>query len=108
MTTQSLYAKRPDAHEKEPLNTSFTALFHGSDEELQQQFTSFVAYGIAEPLHLPASAVKELVFEGPEWFAQAGELQALEIHPIPLEIPIDASVRVVDEEDVVVSLLPGR
>lgn len=107
VTTQSLYAKRPDAHEKEPLNISFTALFKGPDEELQRRFTSFVEYGTAEPLRLPASAVEDLVFEGPEWFAQAGELQALEIHPIPLETPIDASVRGVDEEEVVISILHG-
>lgn len=67
---ETLYAKRPDAFEREPLSIELTTAFGPDDSELRAKYEDTLAYGPIEPLTLPSSVVQAFSTVGPEWFAE--------------------------------------
>lgn len=67
---ETLYPKRPDASEREPLSVVLSTAFGPDDSELQAKFEDTLAYGPIEPLTLPSSVVQAFSKVGPEWFAE--------------------------------------
>ncbi|MDD7833940.1 hypothetical protein [Paenarthrobacter sp. AB444] len=73
---ETLYAKKPDACEREPLSIVLSTVFGPDDSELRAKYEDTLAYGPIEPLTLPSTVVEAFSMVGPEWFAQehgAGE-----------------------------------
>lgn len=66
--TQTLFAKRSDAAEREPLGIQLDASFGPDDRELADKFASLLDYGSGKEIVLPGHVVSELRQVGPEWF----------------------------------------
>lgn len=77
---EELYAKRPDAAQREPLSFELATAFGPQDAELARSFQESLGYGVIEPLVLPGHVVTSFTRVGPAWFAGTelpAELQLL-------------------------------
>lgn len=81
--SEQIYAKRPDAAEREPLSIDFTLQFDPQTAALRDDYASAMSYGLTKPIVLPASVVKEFRKAGPEWFASEHDGGQLEFYPLP-------------------------
>lgn len=80
--TESIFAKRPDAEEREPLSIRFD-LDLSQHEGLNAKFRQSMEFGIADALTIPPAAVASLEKIGPAWFAE--RLHGAEIELLPDE-----------------------
>ncbi len=78
--TETLFAKRPDADQREPLGITMQLDFT-AHEALGEVFRESMDFGLAERLVLPPEVVKFLERTGPSWFAERVENAQLEILP---------------------------
>ncbi|MFE4079258.1 hypothetical protein [Paenarthrobacter sp. YIM B13468] len=78
---EELYAKRPDAHLREPLSFVLEASFGPGDAELHKKFERSFGYGLIEPLVLPEHVVTSFTKVGPEWFAGSSDFGGLRLEP---------------------------
>lgn len=105
--TQTLVAKRPDAHEREPIKVQFAPKFGQEHEPLFKEFSRMIEYGGSTSVVLPPEVVGKFSTLGPEWIANEGE-GTLEIHPVPLPEPVGAELRVVSSRGAVLASLTGK
>ncbi|MBP1231656.1 hypothetical protein JOE40_001300 [Arthrobacter sp. PvP102] len=78
VVTEVLYAKRPDAPQREPLSFVVETEFGPDDAALGREFTDSLSYGVMNPIVLPSHVVTSFTKVGPEWFAEEvgpGELR---------------------------------
>ncbi|MFF2296548.1 hypothetical protein [Arthrobacter sp. NPDC058127] len=78
---ETLYPKRPDASEREPLSIVLSTAFGPDDAELRAKYEDTLAYGPVEPLILPSNVVEAFTTVGPEWFAETKGPGEVHIHP---------------------------
>jgi hypothetical protein len=74
---ESIYAKHPDAADREPLNISISMRFSPEDEALRSAYEEKINFGGSGVITLPERVLQEVKREGPEWFASVssgGEL----------------------------------
>lgn len=105
-TTETLYAKRPDAAEREPLQVSFTSTFGPGRSALREEFTAAMDWGVTTPVRLPSDVVQRVERIGPEWFADETETAEVELHPVPVD-PQPAELRVLAGTGAVQASLSG-
>jgi hypothetical protein len=91
--TETLYAKRSDAHLREPLTISFNAVFRPNNEELRLQFQAGLDYGMSRPLVLPAELVTSFKKAGASWFEE--DSAGGEIRFIPVQNAVGKTVQIV-------------
>lgn len=106
---EELYAKRPDAAQREPLSFVVETAFGPNDAELRKSFEESLGYGVIEPLVLPAHIVTSFTKVGPEWFA--GEESIAELHLLPSDSTkqdLKMSATTFDVNDRRLSTLSGR
>lgn len=78
---EELYAKRPDAAEREPLSFVVETAFGPKDAALQKSFQESLDYGVVEPLVVPDHVVTSFTRIGPEWFAGTEDIAELRLLP---------------------------
>ncbi|GAA3762015.1 hypothetical protein GCM10022240_13260 [Microbacterium kribbense] len=105
--TQSLFAKRPDASEKEPIKLRFAPTFGDEHKPLLKEFTRLVEYGGSRSLLLPPEVLGVFETLGPEWIADRSK-GSLEIQPQALPKPLPAEIRVVSARGGLLASLPGE
>lgn len=106
---EELYAKRPDAAQREPLSFEVETTFGAQDAELGRSFQESLGYGVIEPLVLPGHFVTSSTKVGPEWFAGTevlAELQLLPSESSKQELKMSATAY--DLDDRRLSSLSGR
>lgn len=79
--TEEIYAKRPDATEREPLSFTIQTQFGKADEDLRRDFEDSLGYGILDTVVLPPHIVTSFTKIGPSWFAGEGGPGELRIMP---------------------------
>jgi len=105
----SLFAKRPDAHMKEPISLAFTAAFRPEHSSLRTQFESAMRFGLTERIDLPPEAIQDFRLAGPEWLRGAAEGPgSLSLRPSKLKDNLVVELRALDEHDRVVAALSGK
>ncbi|MGA0568623.1 hypothetical protein ACO2Q7_14935 [Rathayibacter sp. KR2-224] len=78
--THALYAKRPDAAEREPLTLTTELTFASDDEALRQAFLDKLNYGTSARVVLPSNVVRRFAIKGAPWIATestGGELELI-------------------------------
>ncbi|UOQ89211.1 hypothetical protein MUN74_18440 [Agromyces endophyticus] len=76
---ETIYARRPDAPDHEPLAINFEADFTDR-QELRADWQRMLAYGSFTPVVLPADVIKKFQKVGPDWFASSSDGGILEVH----------------------------
>lgn len=104
---ETIYAKRDDAPEREPLSITMQAEFGPGDENLRERFEDKMKYGGSGTLVLPADIIKEIRRDGPEWFQETSE--SAEVHISASAEHESRSVRaeLYDGDDVLLAQLSG-
>jgi hypothetical protein len=104
---ETLYAKREDASEREPLSITIETEFGPGDEDLRKQFDEKMKYGGSGTIVLPERIVREFRKIGPEWFAET--LTGGELHIGTATEPVTQSVtaEVYDPQGAFVAQLTG-
>jgi hypothetical protein len=77
---EHLYAKRPDAAQREPLRIDVSLAFSPELETLRKTFTDAMNFGVVRQVELPPEVVKTFKASGPEWWSReetGGELHIL-------------------------------
>lgn len=105
--TQSFYAKRPDAAEREPVEITFTARFKPEHEALRIQYLQAMEFGVTKPLELPSEVIKAFRIVGPEWLTRSDTPAAVELHPGVLANPVSTEIRILTAGGATVSSLTG-
>ncbi|MFC6715650.1 hypothetical protein [Branchiibius cervicis] len=80
--TETLFARRPDAAEREPLGIRFETRFGPEDADIMAQVEQSLGYGAIDPVTLPERVVQSIEMIGPEWFAAKGT-GSIEWWPVP-------------------------
>lgn len=104
---ETLYAKRADAQEREPLSVTFKAEFTQSDVELRKQFNDKMKYGGSGTLVLPDRVIKEFRRDGPEWFEEVSAGGELHIRDVGEHQSQPVRVELYDAKDSRLAQLPG-
>jgi hypothetical protein len=92
--TQTVFAKHPDAHAREPLSINFGLNF-ADQPELRAEYDTALRYGVIEQLTLPPEVVESFERIGPDWFAERFGTGTLELHPTPAnKVELPATLRV--------------
>ncbi|MCE0510391.1 hypothetical protein LVJ59_15180 [Microbacterium sp. KKR3/1] len=92
--TQTVFAKHPDAHVREPLSITFGLNF-ADQPGLRAEFDTAMRYGVIEQLTLPPGVVERFERIGPDWFAERFGAGTLELHPTPAnKVELPATLRV--------------
>ena len=78
---ETIFAKRQDSVDREPLGLNVTLAFTPDDVELQAHFEAGMKFGITHPVVLPARVIQSFEKTGPEWFQE--ELADIEIQLRP-------------------------
>lgn len=104
---ETLYAKRDDAQEREPLSVTFKAEFTNSDSELHKQFDDKMKFGGSGMLVLPERVIKEFRRDGPEWFEDVSTGGVLEIRDVTEHQSQPVKVELYDDHDRKLAQLPG-
>ncbi|WP_030154516.1 hypothetical protein [Glycomyces sp. NRRL B-16210] len=107
-TTQTLYAKDPQASAIEPISVTATV---PNDSPIWERFREWVEYGSIEgTLVINENGPERFAFEGPEAFTPRSGAGRLEISSVPIpadrEEPIE--LRVVDADSTTVAAIRGR
>jgi hypothetical protein len=82
---ETLYPKRDDAQQREPLSMTVSLEFTADDAEIRDQFELSMKFGAVEPLVLPSHIVKAVDTTGPTWFEEHSEGAEIELRPADLE-----------------------
>lgn len=106
--TQTLYPKRPDAAEKEPLQLELTAQFGPDHGDLRKQFFSMLEWGSSTAVRLPPQVAVKLVQTGPEWFADEHAEVHLEMWSMPVGGTRKVELRVLSDTNAVLASLWGQ
>ncbi|WP_062464207.1 hypothetical protein [Demequina soli] len=80
-TVETLYAKRSDAQEREPLTLSATLEFGEADATVREAFEVAMKFGALEEVTLPPHVVKSFDRQGPGWFAGTERNAEVRISP---------------------------
>lgn len=107
---ETIYAKRADAPEREPLGLTLTTAFTPDDLELQTRFESAMRFGSIDPIILPANVIDSFRTTGPEWYAEE-QRDLAEIEIRPTDEPHDSvavRVDVRDDGGKILAKLSGR
>jgi hypothetical protein len=106
--TESVFAKRPDAAQREPLRINLTLQFSPDDQELRARFEGAMKFGMTEPIEVPDGVLKSFEKIGPDWFQALHQGGRLELGPTQGDLALKhVSVVLRDKNDNVISRLPG-
>lgn len=106
--TQTLFAKRPDAAEKEPISIGFTATFKPEQAGLRRELEALLDFGGTGRIELPPEVVGLVKTEGPEWIAEEAVGIGITIGPTSLDKPVPAELRIVSSMGATLASLPGE
>jgi hypothetical protein len=90
LVMQELYAKRPDAHLREPMTYSMNAAFTPDQDALRQEFQTAIDYGVLDSVSLPGTVISDFKYDGPEGFGPPigdGTLESVQLQSMPLAVP---------------------
>ncbi len=107
VTTETLYAKRPDASEKEPISFTINPTFGPEHTELEQQYRRAIDYGSTRRVSLPPEVLGEFEVRGPEWIAHKSDNVRLEFGSRMLDEPTPAELRILRPAGGYLGLLKG-
>jgi hypothetical protein len=98
---QEVYAKRPDAQEKEPIRIGMETTFNAEQGKLFDQFRSVMRFGGSQPVELPAGVVTRFTIDGPEWIAMDDRSKAAEyvIQAVAIEDALGQQVELQQLDD---------
>lgn len=94
---ETLVARTPDAHLREPLTATLTTQFDEGSRALKDQFVRGLRFGFAEDVDLPASVIKGFVRRGAPWFDSDDPIGRMQL--FPLDEWSDTPVELVAETD---------
>ncbi|WP_368496167.1 hypothetical protein [Herbiconiux sp. A18JL235] len=104
---ETLYAKRDDAQQREPLSITFTAEFTQDDSELRKQFDDKMKFGGSGALVLPERVIKEFRRDGPEWFEDVSTGGEVEIRDVEEHESQPVKVELYNAHEKRLAQLPG-
>ncbi|MFP3714233.1 hypothetical protein [Puerhibacterium sp. TATVAM-FAB25] len=106
--TQRLVAKRPDAHEKEPLSITPHFRANPAGEEARAKLEELQKYGGAA-LRISADALVSVKLEGPAWFSQdVADVAAIGFGPVNMSKDVAVELRAVTASGATQQSLDGR
>jgi hypothetical protein len=94
---ETIYAKRDDAHLREPLNIKFNLGFDKDQSHLVKQFTDAMRFGVVKDLIFPSPVVRSFSATGPAWWAR--ESLGGELHLIARESDTPHSITLVSRDE---------
>lgn len=104
---ETLYAKREDAAEREPLSITIQAEFGPGDDDLRKQLEDKLKYGGSGTIVLPERVIKEFRKNGPEWFAESSAGGELHIGKAAEQVTHPVRAEVYDSQGVFLAQLAG-
>lgn len=104
---ETVYAKRHDAQQREPLSITLRAEFGTGDDELRQKFDDKMKYGGSGTLILPDHVIKEFRRSGAEWFEETSHGGEVEIRDIDDHEPQTVKAELFDNQGRRLSQLSG-
>jgi hypothetical protein len=78
---ETVFAKRDDAHEREPLSVNLSLQFGPESEAQRKAFADAMNYGVVEKVELTSEVIQAFQTSGPEWWAR--DETGGEIHFLP-------------------------
>lgn len=106
--TQRLVAKRPDAHEHEPLSITPQFKNNLAGEEARARLEELHDYGGAG-LSISADALVSVKMDGPQWFAQdVTDIAEMGVGPVNLSREVPVELRTVTASGATLQSLDGR
>lgn len=93
--THTLFAKRPDAAEKEPIAFQFTPTFGPEHTALETRYRRAIEFGSSEAVDLPPEIVGKFSISGPEWIAAEGTNYGVQIGPAGDNPNVAAELRMI-------------